>query len=86
MTHKEFLSEVQKLSSLDRQQCSTLLKALTKVMVKEAIEQNAVSLDGLGQFVSSKHPEYIQEDPETGETVMYPPRISYRFQSEVKLS
>lgn len=85
MTHKEFLNEVQKRSSLDRQHCSMLLKALTKVMVEEAIEQRTVSLDGLGQFISAKHPEYIQENPETGETIMYPPRYSYRFHSEVKL-
>jgi len=85
MTHKELMNEVQKRCGMDRQQCAMLLSALERLLVDEAIELNPVELEGLGTFVSTKHPEYIQEDPHTGATTLFPPRYSYRFQSSVEL-
>ena len=41
-----------------------------------------IPLPGLGTFVSHKHPEYIANDPETGQQTLYPPRITYRMQVE----
>lgn len=41
-----------------------------------------VTLPGLGTFNSHKHPEYIQEDPQTGKQTLFPPRITYRMQTE----
>ena len=85
MTHKEAINDLQRRSGLDRQQCAMLLKALVGVMTREAIDLNEVHLEGVGTFVSTKHPEYIDENVATGQSVLYPPRISYRFQSEMKL-
>ena len=82
MNHKEFLADVQKTCHADHSQCITLLSALQKLMVKAAIDQIPVTLKGLGTFSSHKHPEYIQENPQTGEQILFPPRISYRMQSE----
>lgn len=86
MTHKEFLTEVQKKSKLDKQQVSALVSALNHVLSEEAITGHTVEIEGLGQFISHKHPEYIQTNDETGEIVLLPPRISYRFNSFIKLS
>lgn len=85
MNHKEFLGEVQKKCNLDKPTCSALLAAMEKLMVEEAVSLVTVEMEGLGQFVSSKHPEFIQENPVSGEVVLYPPRITYRFQSQVEL-
>lgn len=73
---------MQKTCHADHSQCITLLSALQKLMVKAAIDQIPVTLKGLGTFSSHKHPEYIQENPQTGEQILFPPRISYRMQSE----
>lgn len=83
MTHKELMSEVQRRCGMDRQQGAMMLAALEHLLVEEAIALNPVELDGLGTFVSSKHPEYIQEDPHTGASTLFPPRYTYRFQSAV---
>ncbi|MBQ0057192.1 MAG: HU family DNA-binding protein [Bacteroidales bacterium] len=85
MTQKEFLSELQKRSGMDRQMCSALLSATEKLMVEEATMLVPVRFEGLGEFVPTKHPEYIDQNPETGQSVLFPPRISYRFHSEVEL-
>ena len=85
MTHKDFLTEVQKRSKMDRQTVSALVSALEHILSEEAITGNPVEIDGLGQFVSHKHPEYIQTNEKTGEVVLYPPRFSYRFNSFIKL-
>lgn len=85
MDHKEFISELQKRCGLDKQSCSALLSATERLLVENAIELVPVDFEGFGQFVSSKHPEYIQENTETGEVVMYPPRITYRFHSQINL-
>lgn len=82
MTNKEFLSDVQKACHLDSQHCSMFLNALCRLMAQAAVEQVAVTLDGLGTFISHKHPEYIQEDPLTGQQTLYPPRITYRMHAE----
>lgn len=71
---------------MDKQQVSLLLQGMERVMAREAIDLNTVHLEGLGQFVPAKHPEYLQENPETGEAIMYPPRYSYLFKSEIDLS
>jgi len=85
MTHKELMSEVQRYCGLDRQQSAMLLSAFEQLLVDEAIELNPVEVEGLGTFVSTKHPEYIQEDPHTGASTLFPPRYTYRFQSSIAL-
>lgn len=83
MEHKELMQELQRRTQLDAARCSMLLTTLERVMADEAIGTREVEMEGLGRFVSHKHPEYVEEDPETGEQVLYPPRISYRFQSQI---
>lgn len=85
VTHKDFLAAVQQVSGLDRQSCAALMQATVKLMAEQATEQIAVEWEGIGQFVATKHPEYVQEDPDSGLQTMYPPRITYRLQSEVEL-
>ena len=77
------MQEVQRRTRLDAQQCGLLLTSLQRVLADEAIARRAVELEGLGRFVSHKHPEYVAEDGTTGELMLYPPRISYRFQSYI---
>ncbi len=84
MTQKDFIVSVQKSCHLEHQQCAMLLNALSKLMAKAGVEQIPITLPGLGTFTSHKHPEYIKEDPESGQQTLYPPRISYRMQSEDK--
>lgn len=86
MDHKEFLAEVQKRSGLDKHTCAALLSAAEKLLVEKAVDLVPVELEGIGVFVSTKHPEFIQENQDTGETVLYPPRITYRLQSHVDLN
>ena len=82
MTNKEFLIEVQKSCHMDSSQCVLLLSNLQKVLAKAAVDQSAVALAGLGVFTSHKHPEFVQENPQTGAMTLYPPRITYRMQTE----
>lgn len=82
MNHKDFLIELQKSCHIDHQQCATLFSSLLKLMVQAAIDQIPLSFFELGTFSSHKHPEYIQENPITGEQTLFPPRISYRFQAD----
>ena len=79
MTHKDFLQDLQKACHIDNQQCTMLLNALCRLMAQAGVEQIPVTLSGLGTFTSHKHPEYIQEDPQTGRQTLFPPRISYRM-------
>lgn len=82
MTHKDFLYNVQKLCQVDAAHCSVLLNSLCRLMSQAAVEQVPVVVHGLGKFLSHKHPEYIQEDPQTGQQTLFPPRISYRLYTE----
>lgn len=81
MTNKEFLVEVQKSCQLDMPTCLSLMGSLQKMLAKAAIDQVPVYLRGLGVFNSHKHPEYVQENQQTGIMTLYPPRISFRMQS-----
>lgn len=83
MEHKELMQALQARTQADAQHCSMLLTTLERVMADEAIALREVEMEGLGRFVSHKHPEYVEEDPETGEQTLCPPRISYRFQSHI---
>lgn len=85
MTHKELLTELHKKSKLDKSQVSALVSALNRIIAEETIVGNAVEINGLGQFISHKHPEYVKPNEKTGESVLYPPRISCRFISSIKL-
>lgn len=82
MTHKDFFNNVQKLCQVDATHCSVLLNSLCRLMSQAAVEQVPVVVHGLGKFLSHKHPEYIQEDPQTGQQTLFPPRISYRLYTE----
>jgi len=84
MTHKELLTEIQKKTKMDKQQVSAMVSALEHILVEEAISGQTVEIEGLGQFTSHKHPEFVKTNEETGETILYPPRISYRFNSFIK--
>ncbi len=81
MTNKEFLLEVQKSCHIEMPRCLMLMGSLQKMLGSAAVDQIPVSLAGLGVFTSHKHPEYEQENP-SGIMTLYPPRISYRMQSE----
>lgn len=83
VTHKEFMTEVQHRCGLDRATSSALMTAVVKLMAEQASEQVSVEWAGIGQFVATKHPEYVAEDPDSGLQTMFPPRITYRLQSEV---
>lgn len=85
MDHKEFVSRVQQRSGLDKQQCAMLLNCFERIIQDEALNMVDVEIDNFGKFESHKHPEYIQENNETGEVVLYPPRITCRFRSDFKL-
>jgi nucleoid DNA-binding protein len=85
VTHKDFMAEVQRRSGLDRSCCAALMQAAVKMMAEQATEQIAVEWEGIGQFIATKHPEYVQEDADSGLQTMYPPRITYRLQSEAEL-
>lgn len=82
MTNKEFLLEVQKSCHIEMPRCLMLMGCLQKMLGNAAVDQAAVVLSGLGVFTSHKHPEYVQEDPQTGAMTLFPPRITYHFQSE----
>ncbi len=82
MTNKEFLLEVQKSCHIEMPRCLMLMGCLQKMLGNAAVDQIAVVLSGLGVFTSHKHPEYVQENPETGIMTLYPPRITYHLQSE----
>lgn len=86
MNNKEFLHQLQHLTKFDKQQTSALMSALNHILANEAISGNIVEIDDFGQFVSHKHSEYVKESENTGEVVLYPPRISYRFNSFIKLT
>lgn len=80
MTNKEFLVEVQKSCQLDMPTCLSLMGSLQKMLAKAAVDQVPVYLQGLGVFNSHKHPEYVQENRQTGVMILYPPRITFRMQ------
>lgn len=82
MTNKEFLLEVQKSCHIEMPRCLMLMGCLQKMLGNAAVDQAAVVLSRLGVFTSHKHPEYVQEDPQTGAMTLFPPRITYHFQSE----
>lgn len=82
MTNKEFLLEVQKSCHAEMPRCLMLMGSLQKMLGNAAVDQIAVVLSNLGVFTSHKHPEYVQEDSQTGAMTLYPPRITYHFQSE----
>ena len=83
MTNKEFLIELQKSCHVEMPLCMQLISQLQKVLAKAAVDQLPVTLPDLGTFTSHKHPEYVQEDPQTGAMTLYPPRITNRMQTEM---
>lgn len=82
MTNKEFLLEVQKSCHIEMPRCLMLMGCLQKMLGNAAVDQVPVVLSGLGVFTSHKHPEYVQEHPQTGAMTLFPPRITYHIQSE----
>ncbi len=80
MTPKELKTEVQRVGGLDKATCALLLSGLERVFQEEIIHMTTISLSGLGSFVPHKHPEYLQDDPASGQVLLYPPRITCRFQ------
>jgi nucleoid DNA-binding protein/nucleoid-associated protein YgaU len=82
MTPKEVLADIQHRSALDKATCSLLLSGLERALQEEMIHATTIRLPGLGLFIPHKHPEYEQEESETGDIVLYPPRITCRFQPD----
>lgn len=71
---------MQKSCQLDMPTCLSLMGSLQKMLAKAAVDQVPVYLQGLGVFNSHKHPEYVQENRQTGVMILYPPRITFRMQ------
>jgi nucleoid DNA-binding protein/nucleoid-associated protein YgaU len=77
--NKEIRAEVQRLSGLDKATCSVLWSGLERVFREEVIHGVTIDIEGLGTFLPHKHPEYLQDDPASGQVMLYPPRITCRF-------
>lgn len=82
MNHKELMQELQHRIRLDKQQTATLMTCLERILTDDAVAIREVVWAGMGRFISHKHPEYVEQNATTGETVLYPPRITYRFQAD----
>ena len=82
MNHKELMQELQHHIRLDKQQTATLMTCLERILTDDAVAIREVVWAGMGRFISHKHPEYVEQNATTGETVLYPPRITYRFQAD----
>ena len=82
MNHKELMQELQRRIRLDKQQTATLMTCLERILTDDAVAVREVVWPGMGRFISHKHPEYVEQNATTGETVLYPPRITYRFQAD----
>lgn len=86
MNHKELMQELQRRLRLDKQQAALLMTCLERILVEEGVATHEVIWAGMGRFLSHKHPEYIEENAATGQTILYPPRITYRFQADRTLA
>ena len=82
MNHKELMQELQRRIRLDKQQTATLMACLKRIITDDALAVRETVWAGMGRFVSHKHPEYVEQNAATGETVLYPPRITCRFQAD----
>lgn len=86
MDHKKFILELQKRTGLDKNRISVLLKSTEEVMRLQAINLNAIEMEGLGCFEPRKRLEFIHEHPQTGKTVLHPPRIVLHFTPDERLT
>ena len=86
MEHKEFMAEVQRRTRMDKQQCALLLNSFERILQDEALNMTDIDIEGFGRFESHNHPEYIKENEETCEVILYPPRITCRFHAVFPLN
>lgn len=82
MDHKKFIVELQKRTGLDKNRLNLLMKTTQDIIRMQAINLNAVELDGLGRFESYKRLEFVHEEAASGRTILYPPRIVLRFKCD----
>ncbi len=79
MDNKKLISELQKRSGLDKSMINAIYKTMLQVISEQCINLNDVSIDNIGKFIPKKRLEFTHKDPETGNTLLYPPKISVKF-------
>ena len=76
---KDLLHKIQLNTGLDKRKTEQLYKAFILTVKQNNMNLKEVNLEGLGLIVPKKHMEFVYTDRQTGQELLYPPRISVRF-------
>ncbi len=76
---KDLLHKVQLNTGLDKRKTEQLYKAFILAVKHNNMNLKEVDLEGVGYIVPKKHLEFVFTDRQSGQELLYPPRIAVRF-------
>lgn len=79
MNHRQLTTKLAQRQGRDAKEITSLLTALTTVVRERCAELDTVAIPGFGNFVPTKHDEYISTDLVTGAKMLLPPEITVKF-------
>lgn len=85
MDNRAYITRLAKNTDSTVKDSAALAAALADLIAESLTETDNVAIPGFGTFESTKTLEYIAEDPATGLTMLYPPKISVSFKPGSRL-
>ncbi len=76
---KDLIHKVQLNTGLDKRKAEQLYKAFILAVKQNNMNLKEVNLEGIGSIVPKKHLEFVFTDRQSGQELLYPPRIAVRF-------
>lgn len=85
MDNKQFISRLSKRLGRPQREASALVDALSLILRERCGTLETIAVPSFGNFTPVKTDEYVKEDPATGVTMLYPPKISVTFVPATRL-
>lgn len=86
MDNKQYITRLSRRATLNYKETQQLVASTITVLTDVLCQNDSLAIPAFGSFASTKKDEYIDYDPQSGQRMLYPPRITVDFTAGTILS
>lgn len=85
MNNKEFIADLASRTRLGSREVTSLVSATVSAIISELMEENSITVPGLGSFEVKKKLERVLVNPTTKQKMLIPPKMTVNFKPNTSL-
>ncbi len=79
MEYKDFITTLAQRIGVEREDTEAMMGGFCRIVTERCVQQDTVSIQGLGSFEARKKMERVSVNPTTGQRMLIPPKVVMVF-------